>query len=311
MKSYLILISLVLLTLFECPSLSFGEEPIEALQRGVDSGIRILKDSGNKAPLPQESAYQNLFEITQTLFDFEEFSKLVLASFWNTFTPQQRVEFVGVFSDFLAKYYLSKLQERYRDEKVNYLNQEIINVRPDLTTLGKIIGGGLPVGAYGGKREIMEKIAPLGPVYQAGTLSGNPLAVAAGLATLRALAKPGVYAKLGAMAKTMAQGLRAAAAATGVPLCVNRVGSMFTAFFSEREVADFPSAAASDMNAYGEYFRGMLERGVYLPPSGYEANFVCLAHKQADIAKTLKAAERVMDDMGKRRGREHSLKGKG
>ncbi len=175
--------------------------------------------------------------------------------------------------------------------------QDIIGVRPDLTTLGKIIGGGLPVGAYGGSRELMRKVAPLGPVYQAGTLSGNPLAVAAGLAALRLLAKKGVYKKLGAAGQRLVEGLRVAGAASGVPLRVNRVGSMFTAFFADKDVSNFPSASRADMKAYARYFRGMLARGVYLPPSGYEANFVSLAHSKADIDATIKAAGEVLGSL--------------
>ncbi len=168
--------------------------------------------------------------------------------------------------------------------------QELYRVTPDLTCLGKIVGGGLPVGAYGGSRSIMEMIAPLGPVYQAGTLSGNPLAMAAGAATLRLLAEPGVYARLEALSARLAEGLAAAAAAAGVPYTANRVGSMLTGFFCPGPVTDYASAKRADTRKYAAFFQAMLERGVYLAPSQFEAGFVSLAHTEADIEATLTAA---------------------
>jgi len=161
--------------------------------------------------------------------------------------------------------------------------QALYGVRPDLTCLGKIIGGGLPVGAYGGGRAIMERVAPLGGVYQAGTLSGNPLAVAAGLATLRALEKPGVYERLEAAGAKLQAGLVDGARAADVPLAVNRVGSMLTAFFTESPVTDYASAKRSDTRRYGRFFHAMLEGGVFLAASQFEAAFVSLAHGPTDL----------------------------
>lgn len=167
-------------------------------------------------------------------------------------------------------------------------------VTPDLTILGKIIGGGLPVGAYGGRREIMECVAPLGGVYQAGTLSGNPLAVAAGLATLRALREPGVYETLEARAGALEAGLREAAARAGVPVQVNRVASMLTAFFTPHPVTDWTTAARADRERYAAFFHGLLARGVYLAPSQFEAAFLSTAHSAEDVAATVAAAEAAL-----------------
>jgi len=167
--------------------------------------------------------------------------------------------------------------------------QQLYGVAPDLTTLGKVIGGGLPVGAYGGRKDIMSKVAPAGPVYQAGTLSGNPLAVAAGLAMLRHLkAHPEIYTQL----ETRAAALRA-----GVPagVTVNRVGSMFTVFFTEGPVTDWESARRSDTARFGRFFRAMLDRGIYLAPSQFEAAFVSAAHSEADIARTVSAAREAFE----------------
>ena len=172
--------------------------------------------------------------------------------------------------------------------------QKLYGVKPDLTCLGKVIGGGLPVGAYGGKREIMEKIAPLGPIYQAGTLSGNPLAMVAGIETLKALSKPGVYKTLEKLSADLEQGLRAAATEAGVPVTLNRVGSMFTAFFTDRKVKDFASAKTSDTGKFGRFFRSMLSNGVNLAPSQFEAAFMSLAHTKADINKTIEAARKSL-----------------
>ena len=163
-------------------------------------------------------------------------------------------------------------------------------VTPDLTCLGKIIGGGLPVGAFGGRADVMEMVAPLGPAYQAGTLSGNPLAVAAGTACLEALAKPGTYEALEALGAQAEAGLRAAAEATGTALTINRVGSMFTAFFTEGPVRTWADAAGSDTERYAVFFHGLLERGVYVAPSQFESAFVSLAHTTEDVALAAKAA---------------------
>ena len=162
--------------------------------------------------------------------------------------------------------------------------QERCRVRADLTCLGKIIGGGLPVGAYGGRADVMRMVAPLGPAYQAGTLSGNPLAVAAGLACLTELARPGAYDALDALGAAAEAGLTSAAREAGVALTVNRVGSMFTAFFTEGPVRTWEDAASADASAYARWFHGLLSRGVYVAPSQFEAAFVSLAHTQEDVA---------------------------
>jgi glutamate-1-semialdehyde 2,1-aminomutase len=168
--------------------------------------------------------------------------------------------------------------------------QGLYRVRPDLTCLGKIIGGGLPVGAYGGRRDVMEQVAPLGGVYQAGTLSGNPLAVAAGLATLKILQDPASYRRLEALGARLEQGIRQAAARAGVPLTVNRVSSMLTAFFTPDPVTDYASARRSDTGRYARFFHAMLERGVFLAASQFEAAFVSLAHTDADLEAAARAA---------------------
>jgi glutamate-1-semialdehyde 2,1-aminomutase len=168
--------------------------------------------------------------------------------------------------------------------------QSLYGARPDLTCLGKIIGGGLPVGAYGGRRELMEQIAPLGKVYQAGTLSGNPLAVAAGLATLKALDAPAVYHRLESLGRRLQEGIEGAARHAGVPVTVNRVGSMLTAFFTGEAVTDFAGARRSDTGRYARFFHGMLERGVFLAPSQFEAAFLSLAHTEADLETATLAA---------------------
>jgi len=173
--------------------------------------------------------------------------------------------------------------------------QELYGVQPDLTTMGKIIGGGLPVGAYGGPSEIMDLISPLGPVYQAGTLSGNPLAMAAGFATLSYLRdhKKDVYAKLDKLAGEVVTGVAAAAKDAGVNMSYNRVGSMFTWFFTEGPVTDWASAEKSDTKAFGRFFRAMLENGIYLPPSQFEAAFLGAAHSEKDVQQTITAAKQA------------------
>jgi glutamate-1-semialdehyde 2,1-aminomutase len=168
--------------------------------------------------------------------------------------------------------------------------QGLHGVRPDLTVLGKILGGGFPLAAYGGRRDVMEKVAPVGPVYQAGTLSGNPVAVSAGLATLTELEDGRVYEGLEAKAARLEAGLREAAAAAGVPATVNRVASMLTAFFTPGPVRDYATAKTSDTTRYAAFFRAMLEQGVALAPSQFEAAFVSAAHSDDDIARTIAAA---------------------
>jgi glutamate-1-semialdehyde 2,1-aminomutase len=173
--------------------------------------------------------------------------------------------------------------------------QQLYGVRPDLTTLGKIIGGGLPVGAYGGRREIMEMVAPSGPVYQAGTLSGNPLAMAAGFETLSMLQEdPRFYTRLEARCRTLAEGIRAMINDLGIPATYNRVGSMATLFFSPDAVRDYGSAARCDTKRFGVYFRSMLDQGIYLPPSQFEAAFVSIAHSDEDVAATLEASRTAL-----------------
>jgi glutamate-1-semialdehyde 2,1-aminomutase len=185
--------------------------------------------------------------------------------------------------------------------RVSYAGaQGLYNVRADLTTLGKIIGGGMPVGAVGGPCEIMKHLAPEGPVYQAGTLSGNPVAMAAGIATLRELQTPGFYELLELNSAALESGLREAAGAKLADrICLNRVGSMMTVFFAPPPVTDYASATRSSTRAFAAWFHSMLDRGVYLPPSQYEALFVSAAHGDADIAKTVRAARRAFAAAGK------------
>ena len=171
-------------------------------------------------------------------------------------------------------------------------------VTPDITCLGKIIGGGLPVGAYGGRREIMEMVAPLGPMYQAGTLSGNPLAVTAGLTTLTQLQEPGAYERLESLAGRLADGLAQAFGQAEVPATLNRVGSMLTGFFTAGPVDSLAQVEQADTEAYGRYFHAMLERGVYLAPSQFEAGFVSLAHTEADIDRTVEIAAAALESLG-------------
>ena len=171
--------------------------------------------------------------------------------------------------------------------------QGLLGIKPDITTLGKIIGGGLPVGAYGGTAALMDQVAPAGPVYQAGTLSGNPLAMAAGSKTLEILSRPGVYERLESLSAKLKAGLKTEAARAGVPLTVNRAASMFTAFFREGAVTDYASAKKSDTAAFGRFFHALLDNGVYLPPSQFEAAFVSAAHTEADIQQTIDAAGRA------------------
>ncbi len=172
--------------------------------------------------------------------------------------------------------------------------QQHYGVTPDLTTLGKVIGGGLPVGAFGGKREIMEQIAPLGPVYQAGTLSGNPVSMAAGLKTLELVSEPGFHDGLSATAARLCEGLKERASAAGIALTTNQVGGMFGVFFTDADsVTDFYQVTQCDADRFKLFFHGMLEQGVYLAPSAYETGFVSAAHGVAEIDATLAAAERV------------------
>jgi glutamate-1-semialdehyde 2,1-aminomutase len=171
--------------------------------------------------------------------------------------------------------------------------QQLYGIKPDLTCLGKIIGGGLPVGAFGGRREIMDLVAPVGPVYQAGTLSGNPLAVTAGLTTLRLLKNSQIYAQLERATVGLVEGLTEAAREAGVETTSNRVGSMFTTFFTAEPVSDWATANRSDREAYARFFHAMLDEGVYLAPSQFEAAFVSAAHSAEVIERTITAARRA------------------
>ena len=171
--------------------------------------------------------------------------------------------------------------------------QALYNIQPDLTTLGKVIGGGLPVGAYGGRRDVMQLIAPSGPVYQAGTLSGNPLTMAAGAATLRELQVPGAWDKMEHLAAQLGHGLQHAAESSGVDAVVQRVGTMLTTFFSGQPVTNWSSASQADTHQYAVFFQAMLEQGVYLAPSQFEAGFLSTAHGEAEIEATLAAARRA------------------
>ena len=172
--------------------------------------------------------------------------------------------------------------------------QGLYGITPDLTTLGKVIGGGMPVGAFGGRREIMQKISPLGPVYQAGTLSGNPVAMAAGLKTLELVSRPGFYDELGAKVETLVNGIAGAARAAGVAMTENHIGGMFGLFFTDAaQVSDFAGATACDQDYFKRFFHGMLDEGVYLAPSAFEAGFVSTAHSADDLAATVQAAKRV------------------
>ncbi|MBI2852390.1 MAG: glutamate-1-semialdehyde 2,1-aminomutase [Chloroflexi bacterium] len=172
--------------------------------------------------------------------------------------------------------------------------QSVFGIKPDLTCLGKIIGGGLPVGAYGGRRDIMSLIAPLGPVYQAGTLSGNPLAMTAGIETLKVLSQPGVYEQLETKCAALEKGIAVAAREAGVPVQVHRIGSLLTAFFTRGKVVDYETAKKSDTTLFARFFWQMLENGVYWPPSQFEAAFVSLAHTEEDIKTIIDAVSRAL-----------------
>jgi glutamate-1-semialdehyde 2,1-aminomutase len=176
--------------------------------------------------------------------------------------------------------------------------QGLYGIQPDLTTLGKVLGGGLPVGAFGGRAEIMARLAPLGPVYQAGTLSGNPLAMTAGIATLQKVAAPGFFDKLTERTQTLVAGLARVAAGAGVPLATESVGGMFGLFFTDNDrVSSFAEVMACDSDRFSRFFHGMLERGVYLAPSAFEAGFVSITHTDAEIDETLAAAAEVFGEL--------------
>jgi glutamate-1-semialdehyde 2,1-aminomutase len=172
--------------------------------------------------------------------------------------------------------------------------QAMYGVKPDLTTLGKIIGGGMPVGAFGGRRDIMEHIAPLGPVYQAGTLSGNPVAMAAGLKTLELLSAEGFHAQLSAKVETLVNGMMSEAKSAGIPMTENHAGGMFGLFFTDAtKVTNFAETTACDQERFKKFFHGMLNEGIYLAPSAYEAGFVSIAHTDEDLNNSIEAAAKV------------------
>ncbi len=175
--------------------------------------------------------------------------------------------------------------------------QELYNIDPDLSCFGKVIGGGLPLAAVGGKSEIMDCLAPLGPVYQAGTLSGNPLAVTAGIETLKIMQNPGAYERLNETGSQLAEGLRKAIQDTGIHACVNQLGSMITVFFGVNAVNDYATAVSCDTKMFARYFHGMIERGIYLPPSQFEAAFLSLSHGEVEIEETVFASKEVMQTL--------------
>ena len=227
-------------------------------ERGEEIAAVILEPvCGNMGCVPPEKGYlEGLREITQ------------------------RYETVLIFDEVMTGFRLARggAQERY-------------GVIPDMTCLGKIIGGGLPVGAFGGKREIMEQVAPSGPIYQAGTLSGNPLAMTAGLATLRATSEPGFYEGLEGLGERWRRGIREVAREGDVPFTINQVGSMVSIFFTEEPVTEFSAAARADTEAFKDFFWHMLRYGIYLAPSQYEAGFISSAHSEDDLEKTFEAAQ--------------------
>jgi glutamate-1-semialdehyde 2,1-aminomutase len=177
--------------------------------------------------------------------------------------------------------------------------QGLYGILPDLTTLGKIVGGGMPLGAFGGRRDIMEKIAPLGPVYQAGTLSGNPIAVAAGLATLRLIQQPGIYDSLAAASEKLTSGLADAARRAGVAFSAQYVGGMFGIYFCERAPASYAEVMQADREQFNRFFHAMLQRGHYFAPSAFEAGFVSTAHNGEDIDATVRAAAEVFSQLAR------------
>jgi glutamate-1-semialdehyde 2,1-aminomutase len=172
--------------------------------------------------------------------------------------------------------------------------QALYGIQPDLTTLGKVIGGGVPVGAFGGRRDIMGRIAPAGPVYQAGTFSGNPLAMAAGIATFRQLEDPAVWAQFDRLGQRLEAGVNDLLNSKGAGACLQRVGAMFTLFFTPHQVTNWASASAADRDRYGRFFRAMLAQGVYLAPSQFEAGFLSTAHGEEEVERTLEAMERAL-----------------
>lgn len=263
--------------------------------------LGIPDSAGVPADLAQHTllcSYNNLAEVAATFAKMGEQIAAVIVE-----PIAGNMGFIPPVADFLPG--LRKLCDQYGsllifDEVMTGFRvgiggaQQLYNIKPDLTTLGKIIGGGMPVGAFGGRRDIMAQIAPLGPVYQAGTLSGNPLAMAAGIATLEGLSRPGFYQKLAQLSDSLVAGLLAVAERSSVPLQAAHQGSMFGFFFSEQPICNYEDAKASNIARFKQFFHGMLQEGIYLAPSAFEAGFVSIAHTEQEIAVTLAAAEKVL-----------------
>ena len=258
----------------------------------------------SSAGVPEEVAaqtivldYNDVAGLTQTFQQIgSEIAALIVepvAGNMNLITPKP--EFLKAMRDLCSQYgSVLIFDEVMTGFRVGlHSAQGLFGIKPDLTTLGKVIGGGMPVGAFGGRREIMEKLAPVGPVYQAGTLSGNPVAVAAGLATLKLLQAPGFYENLTRMTKKLTDGLTAVAKEAGVAFCAQSVGGMFGLYFSAKPPASYAEVMQCDKEMFNRFFHAMLDEGVYLAPSAFEAGFVSAAHGDAEIEATLEAARRV------------------
>ncbi|MFA5241442.1 MAG: glutamate-1-semialdehyde 2,1-aminomutase [Sulfuricella sp.] len=258
----------------------------------------------SSAGVPEEVAaqtivldYNDVAGLTQTFQQIgSEIAALIVepvAGNMNLITPKP--EFLKAMRDLCSQYgSVLIFDEVMTGFRVGlHSAQGLFGIKPDLTTLGKVIGGGMPVGAFGGRREIMEKLAPVGPVYQAGTLSGNPVAVAAGLATLKLLQAPGFYENLTRMTKKLTDGLTAVAQEAGVAFCAQSVGGMFGLYFSATPPTSYAEVMQCDKEAFNRFFHAMLDEGVYLAPSAFEAGFVSAAHGDAEIEATLEAARRV------------------
>ena len=276
----------------------------DALLVKAGSGVATLGIPGSAGVLEEQAQYtlalpfNNISAIEQTFHQFQEQIACIIVE--PVVGNMGCVPPCKGYLDFLSRITRQHGTVLILDEVMTGFRlalggaQQLYSIKPDITTLGKIIGGGLPVGAYGGRAEIMDMIAPLGPVYQAGTLSGNPLAMAAGLATLRHLkAHPEIYEQLEKRTATLVDGVLEAAKKKGVPLTANRVGSMFTWFFQSGDVQDWETAAKSDTQAFARFYRAMLESVIYLPPSQYEAMFVSAAHSEAEISATIEAATKA------------------
>lgn len=266
-----------------------------ALTFGVPSSPGVPKET---AGTTLSAAFNNLQEVKDIFAQVgEEIAAVIVEPVaGNMGVVPPKPEFLAGLRDITKQYgALLILDEVMTGFRVAWGGAQChFNIEPDLTCLGKIIGGGLPVGAYGGKREIMELISPRGSVYQARTLSGNPLAMSAGLATLKEAYQPGTYEILKRLTNRLAQGIEEAAQRAGIPVKVNHAGSMISCFFTEQEVVDFESAVTSDTEKYKVFFQSMLDQGVYLAPSQFEAMFISLAHTEEDIEYTLDACNKAL-----------------